>query len=246
MWKVALLVLSMALIASLALSCSDEPELVRFAADGDYFPYNFLDDAGEVDGFEADLIDEVCRRANLHCTWVITPWNGIIDSLIAKEFDVIATGMSINEERDRVIDFTQPYLPPTPSIYVALASASEDALNGKIGAGVSTVHSAYLSDSGADFVEIDGSEALFAALLAGQVDAVLVDREFGHQSIDASEGKLSVLGSPIILEEGIGAGLREEDVNLKDKLNKAISAMKADGSLNDLILKWFDEDPEVF
>ena len=135
MSKVALLVLSMALIASLALSCSDEPELVRFAADGDYFPYNFLDDAGEVDGFEADLIDEVCRRANLECAWVITPWDGIIDSLIAKEFDVIATGMSINEERDLVIDFTQPYLPPTPSIYVALASASEDALNGKIGAG---------------------------------------------------------------------------------------------------------------
>ena len=246
MSKVALLVLSMALIASLALSCSDEPELVRFAADGDYFPYNFLDDAGEVDGFEADLIEEVCRRANLECTWVITPWDGIIDSLVAKEFDVIATGMSINEERDRVIDFTQPYLPLTPSIYIALASASEDALNGKIGAWVSTVHSAYLSESGADFVEIDGSEALFAALLEGQVDAILVDREFGHQGIADSEGRLSVLGSPIILEEGIGAGLREEDVDLKEKLNEAISAMKADGSLNDLIRKWFDEDAEVF
>ena len=246
MWKVALLVLSLALIASLALSCSDEPELVRFGADGDYFPYNFLDDAGEVDGFEADLIDEVCRRANLECAWVITPWDGIIDSLIAKEFDVIATGMSINEERDLVIDFTQPYLPPTPSIYVTLASANEDVLNGKIGAGVSTVHSAYLSESGADFVEIDGSEALFAALLAGEVDAVLVDREFGHQSIADSGGRLSILGSPIILEEGIGAGLREDDVDLKEKLNEAIGTMKADGSLNDLIRKWFDEDAEVF
>ena len=246
MWKVALLVLSLALIASLALSCSDEPELVRFGADGDYFPYNFLDDTGDVDGFEADLIDEVCRRANLECIWVITPWDGIIDSLVAKEFDVISAGMSITDERDEVIDFTQPYLPPTPSIYVALATAGEDALNGKIGAGVSTVHSAYLSESGADFVEIDGSEALFAALLAGEVDAVLVDREFGRQNIADSEGKLSVLGSPIILDKGIGAGLREEEVDLKKKLNEAISAMKADGSLNDLIRKWFDEDAEVF
>ena len=246
MWKVALLVLSLALIASLALSCSDEPELVRFGADGDYFPYNFLDDTGEVNGFEADLIDEVCRRANLECTWVITPWDGIIDSLIAKEFDVISAGMSITDERDEVIDFTQPYLPPTPSIFVALVSASEDAMNGRIGAGVSTVHSAYLSESGADFVEIDGSEALFAALLAGEVDAVLVDREFGRQNIADSEGKLSVLGSPIILDKGIGAGVREEDVDLKEKLNEAIGAMKADGSLNDLIRKWFDEDAEVF
>ena len=128
---------------------------------------------------------------------------------------MIAAGMSINDERDRVIDFTQPYLPPTPSIYVGLASASEDALNGKIGAGVATVHSAYLSESGAEFVEIEGSEALFAALLAGEVDAVLVDREFGRQNIADNEGKLSVLGSPIILEEGIGAGLREEDGDLR-------------------------------
>ena len=246
MLKVALLVLSMALIASLALSCSDEPELVRFGADGDYFPYNFLDDTGEVDGFEADLIDEVCRRANLECTWVITPWDGIIDSLIAKDFDVIAAGMSINEERDRVIDFTQPYLPPTPSIYVALATAGEDALNGKIGAGVSTVHSAYLSESGAEFVEIKGSDALFDALLVGEVDAVLVHREFGHVNIANSEGKLSVLGSPIILDKGIGAGLREEDAGLKQKLDDAISTMKDDGSLNNLIRKWFDEGAEVF
>ena len=91
-----------------------------------------------------------------------------------------------------------------------------------------------------------GTDQTVQTRSAGQVDAVLVDREFGHQSIDASEGRLSVLGSPIILEEGIGAGLREEDVNLKDKLNKAIIAMKADGSLNDLIRKWFDEDADTF
>ena len=246
MRKLTFLVLILILITTLALSCSDEPEIVRFGADGDYFPYNFLDDAGEVDGFEADLIDEVCRRANLECTWVITPWDGIIDSLIAKKFDVIAAGMSINEERDRVIDFTQPYLPPTPSVYVALASASEDALNGMIGAGVSTVHSAYLSESGADFVEIEGSDAIFAALLAGEVDAILVDREFGHVNIANSEGRLSVLGSPIILDKGIGAGVREDDNGLRQKLDEAISAMKEDGSLNDLIRKWFNEDAEVF
>ena len=116
MRKMAILVASLTLVAFLTFSCTDRPEVVHFGTDGDYPPYNFVNDAGEVDGFEADLIHEVCRRADLECEWIVTPWDGIIESLIAEEFDVIVSGMSINDERDQVIDFTQPYLPaPLPS-----------------------------------------------------------------------------------------------------------------------------------
>lgn len=246
MREMAILVASLALLAFLAFSCTDRPEVVRFGTDGEYPPYNFVNDAGEVDGFEADLINEVCRRANLECEWIVTPWDGIIDNLIAEEFDVIVSGMSINAERDQVIDFTQPYLPTTPSIYVALAEASEDSLNGVIAAGVSTVHSAYLADIGAEFMEFDSGEDAVSAVLNTTADAALFDREFAHTIIAESDGKLAALGQPVLLEEGIGAGVRETDTDLKEKLNTAISDMIADGSLNDLIRKWFDEDAELF
>ena len=246
MWKVALLAASVSLLASLAFSCADGPQVVRIGTDGEYPPYNFVNDAGEVDGFEADLMDEICSRADLECEWLVTPWDGIIDSLIAEEFDVIVSGMSINDERDRVIDFTQPYLPPTPSIYVALHNASEEALSGVIAAGVATVHSAYLSEIGAEFVEFDTGEGAVAAILSGEADAGLFDREFAHTIIAESNGSLGVIGRPVLLEEGIGAGVRESDEDLKDKLNAAIDSMKQDGSLNDLIREWFDEDAELF
>ena len=241
-----LLLVAFLSLAAISLSCSQEPDVIRIGTDGEYPPYNFVNDAGEVDGFEADLMAEVCRRADLECEWVITPWDGIIDSLISEEFDVIISGMSINDERDQVIDFTQPYLPPTPSVYIALADASENALNGTIAAGVSTVHSAYLEEIGADFMEFNASEGAVAAILNGDMDAGLFDREFAHTIVSESEGRLDVLGQPVLLEEGIGAGVRETDTGLKEKLNTAISEMKADGSLNDLIRKWFDDDAELF
>jgi len=246
MRQLIILVISLALLASIALSCTDQPEVVRIGTDGEYPPYNFVNDAGEVDGFEADLMAEVCSRANLECEWIVTPWDGIIDTLIAEDFDVIVSGMSINDERDQIIDFTQPYLPPTPSVYIALTNASDEALNGIIAAGVSTVHSAYLEEIGADFMEFGAGEDAVSAILNGDADAGLFDREFAHTIVTESGGRLATMGQPVLLEEGIGAGVRETDADLKDRLNDAIAAMKEDGSLNDLIRKWFDEDAELF
>ncbi len=241
-----ILAFSLLLLLPIPLSCAQDPTPVRIGTDGEYPPYNFVNDAGEIDGFEADLMDEVCQRANLACEWIITPWDSIIEDLTAEKFDVIVSGMSINDERDQIIDFTQPYLPPTPSVYIALTDASEDALDGIIAAGVATVHSAYLAETGANFMEFDTGEDVVSAILNGDVDSALFDREFAHTVVAESGGRLAVLGQPVLLEEGIGAGIRESDTDLKDRLNDAISAMKEDGSLNDLIRKWFDEDAELF
>ena len=240
------LILICLLVVTILLSCGQESDVVRIGTDGEYPPYNFVNESGEVDGFEADLMDEICQQANLDCEWVVTPWDGIIDDLVALEFDVIVSGMSINEERDQVIDFTQPYLPPTPSVYVALTGASADTLSGTIAAGVATVHSAYLSETGADLVKFTEIQDLVTAILNGEVDAGLFDRGYAHTIVSESGGKLTVLGQPVLLEEGIGAGVRENDSELKEKLNAAIDSMKQDGSLNDLIRKWFDEDAELF
>ena len=244
--SVLFLILCLFLVVTISLSCGQGSETVRLGTEGAYPPYNFINDAGEIDGFERELGDELCRRANLECVWVINEWDTIIDNLLADNYDAILAGMSITEERDKVIDFTQPYLPPTPSVYIALSGAGDAAVNGNVAAQVNTVHADYLSESGATLLEYELADELIAAVLNGEVDAALVDRAFAQDSVAASNGKLTVLSPQIVLESGIGAGVRESDTGLTDKLNAAIDAMKADGSLNDLIRKWFDEDAEVF
>jgi polar amino acid transport system substrate-binding protein len=90
-------------------------QTVRLGTEGAYPPFNFIDDSGEVAGFERDLGDELCKRAALTCEWVTNEWDSIIPNLQSGNYDVIIAGMSITDERQEVIDFTQNYYPPTAS-----------------------------------------------------------------------------------------------------------------------------------
>ena len=232
-------------LVSVCLACGG-PEAVKMGTEGFYPPYNFIGDDGEVDGFERELGDELCRRAELECTWVTNEWDTIIPNLVAGDYDTIMAGMSITAERDETIDFTQAYLPPTPSVYIALAGAGDEAVNGKIAAQVATIHADYLTEAGATLVEYELAEDLVQAVLSGEADSALVDREFAQEAMEANGDRLEVVGPDVSLGSGVGIGVREDDSELKDKLDKAIESMKEDGSLNDLIDKWFDDDAMKF
>ena len=238
------LAIAAAMLISICLSCG--ADAVKMGTEGAYPPYSFVNDAGEVDGFERELGDELCRRADLECTWVTNEWDTIIPNLVEGKYDTIMAGMSITAERDEVIDFTQPYFPPIPSVYIALAGAGDEAVDGTVAAQVATIHADHLSDVGSTLVEYDLAEDLIEAVLKGETDAALVDREFAHESMAANEGKLAVVGPDVPLDSGIGIGVREDDGELRQKLDQAIAAMKEDGSLNVLIKKWFDDDAETF
>ena len=235
-----------AILAAFCLACFGEPEAVRMGTEGAYPPYSFINDAGEVDGFERELGDELCERANLECTWVTNEWDTIIPNLVEGRYDTIMAGMSITAERDEVIDFTQPYIPPIPSVYIALAGAGDEAANGKVAAQVATIHADHLSESGATLIEYELAAEVVEAVLSGDADAALIDREFAHESIAETGGRLAVVGPSVPLDSGIGIGVREDDGELREKLDEAIAAMKEDGSLNALIRKWFDDDAETF
>ena len=239
-------IVAAAILISICLSCIGEQDVVKMGTEGAYPPYNVINDDGEVDGFERELGDELCGRANLECVWVTNEWDTIIPNLLAGDYDTIMAGMSITDERDEIIDFTQPYFPPSPSVYIAQSGAGDEAAAGKVAAQVATIHADHLSESGAMLVEYDLAEELVNAVLSGEVNAALVDREFAQNSMAESGDRLTIVGPDVILDSGIGVGVREDDGQLKDKLDGAISEMKEDGSLNALIRKWFDEDAETF
>ena len=233
----------LAVLLVVSLACSETPQAVRMGTEGAYPPFNIINDDGEVDGFERELGDELCRRAKLECTWVTNEWDTIIPNLVDGKYDTILAGMSITDERDEVIDFTQPYFPPSSSVYLAVAGAGDDAVNGKVAAQVATVQADYLaSQSGVTLLEYDLAAEPIAAVLSGEADAALVDIEFARESMAEHEGMLAIVGPEVKLDGGIGIGVREDDGELMKKLDKAISDMKGDGSLNALITKWFGHE----
>jgi polar amino acid transport system substrate-binding protein len=72
---------------------------VRIGTEGAYPPFNFINDANELDGFEIELGNELCKRAGLTCEWVINDWDTIIPNLVGGNYDTIMAGMNATEAR---------------------------------------------------------------------------------------------------------------------------------------------------
>lgn len=212
-------------------------DVVRMGTEGAYPPYNFINDNGDVDGFERELGDELCTRAELDCEWVTNDWDSIIPNLVSGNYDTIIAGMSITEERDEVIDFTMAYFPPDPSAYVAMDD-SIDLDTAVIAAQTATIQASHVASTGATLVEFSNPDEAVAAVRNGEADAVLADKAF-LEPIQAEDPDLMYVGDDIVLGSGIGVGVRESDTELKEKLNVVIAEMKSDGSLATLIAKWF-------
>ncbi|MDH5529085.1 MAG: transporter substrate-binding domain-containing protein [Paracoccaceae bacterium] len=240
MKKLMIATAALALTAGLAMA-----QTVRMGTEGAYPPYNFINDKGEVDGFERELGDELCKRAELTCEWVTTEWDGIIPNLVSGNYDTIIAGMSITAERDEVIDFTQDYIPPAASAYVAL-SADVDLKGGVVSAQTATIQAGYIAESGATLIEYPTPDETIAAVRNGEADAVFADKDYLAPIVAESGGSLVFAGEDIQLGGGVGMGLRESDTELKGKFDAAISAMKADGTLNTMIKKWFGEEAVIY
>ncbi len=233
MKKTVLSGLATSLLLAGAASAQD---VVRMGTEGAYPPWNFINDAGEVDGFERELGDELCARAELTCEWVTTDWDSIIPNLVSGNYDTIIAGMSITDERDEVIDFTQPYTPPDPSAFIAM-SDDVDLEGGVLAAQTGTIQAGYIASTGATLLEFATPDETIAAVKNGEADAVLADKSFLVPIVE-SDPELMFAGPDVPLGGGVGMGVRESDTELKAAFDAAIQSMKDDGTLNELIVKW--------
>lgn len=233
-------------VAVLAMSTSFAmADTVRLGTEGAYPPYNFINDNGDVDGFERELGDELCKRAEMDCQWVTNDWNSIIPNLVSGNYDAIIAGMSITPERAEVIDFTQNYTPPSPSAFAAL-SADVDLDGGVVAAQTGTIQAAHIATTGATLLEFATPDETVAAVRNGEADAVLSDKDFLIPLVEDSNGDMVFVGEDVPLGGGIGMGFRKSDPEMRAKFDAAIQTMKDDGTLNELIIKWLGEDSPRF
>jgi polar amino acid transport system substrate-binding protein len=223
-----------ALTSSMAFA--DGHSVVRMGTEGAYAPWNFINDAGEVDGFERELGDELCARAEKTCEWVTNEWDSIIPNLTSGNYDTIIAGMSITAEREELIDFTQAYTPADPSSYLAL-DADLDVEGAIIAAQTGTIQASFIADQGWTVVEFATPEETLAAVRNGEADAVLADKSFLNGALEG-QSDLVMLAREEAIGGGVGMGVRQSDTELRDAFDAAIQSMKDDGSLNTLIEKW--------
>ncbi len=103
--KLKALCLGMGLLCSLSSLAATE---LRYGVEAEYPPFESRNAAGELEGFDVELGNAICKAAPLKCSWVETSFDALIPGLVAKKFDAINSAMNITEQRRKSIDFTQP------------------------------------------------------------------------------------------------------------------------------------------
>lgn len=239
------LILATVALAALSMGANAQ-ETVRIATEGAYAPWNFLNDAGEPAGYEIDLANAICEQAAITCEIVINDWDSIIPNLLAGNYDVIMAGMSITDERLETIDFSDNYFPPDPSKFVANAGADLDFSNlsgARVGVQGATIQAAWAEENLGDdntIVAFATADQAMADLAAGNLDTILADGAYLQPIVDASNGAIEFVGEDVMIGGGVGAGIRKGDTELLETWNTALTALKADGTVDALIAQWFD------
>jgi octopine/nopaline transport system substrate-binding protein len=209
---------------------------IKIATEGAYKPWNFKDAAGNLVGFEIDFAKDLCKRMNSKCEIVEQAWDGIIPSLQAGKYDAIMAGMSITDERKKVITFSRAYLSGGGGLVVLKSSplakfdagmermdltevdskekAALDkviaAFSGKtIGVQTATTHENFLKHYFGDKATIrsyDTQENLDLDLEAGRIDAALASMDYWVPLLKSDKGKDFVQVGPQMSGAEFGAG----------------------------------------
>ena len=250
--------MSAALWAAIVLTAgaaSADMKKVTLGTEGAYPPFNWIDEDGNLQGFDIEIGNALCAAAKLDCTWVVQDWDGIIPGLLAKKYDAIVASMSITEERKQKVDFTARYY-NTPAKFVRKKGSdteiSNAGLDGKsVGVQRATIHENFLRDNFGEIITIKAYATQDEANLdfnAGRVDLLLADSVALLEGfINTPEGQDAEFVGPDFTDprwfgDGVGIAVRKGEEDLLDALNQAIAAIREDGTYQKINASYFDFD----
>lgn len=226
---------------------------VRVAIEGAYPPFSQVTPEGKLIGFDVDIATALCEAMGAEPVLVTQDWDGMIPGLLARKYDTIIASMSITEERLAKVDFSNKYY-QTPAKFMAkkglIPVFSKEALKGKtVGVQRETIHDKYLTDVYGSDVEIKRYGSLDEAYLdvdAGRVDILMADSvALTDGFLSQAKGKNYEFVGPDMVDPkwfgpGIGAAVRKDDTDLKEKLNAAIKTIRANGTYEKIQNKYFN------
>ena len=228
---------------------------IRIGVEGAYPPFSSIMADGTLVGFDIDIANALCAELGAECELVPQDWDGIIPALLARKYDAIIASMSITEERKKKVAFTNKYY-NTPAKFVrrkgSAIEISMEGLKGKtVGVQRATTHDNFITGEFGDSVDIKRyatQDEAYLDAVAGRLDLLLADSvamEDGFLKTD--QGKDFEFVGPGYSEvkyfgEGAGIAVRKKDQDLVDLLNKAIDAIRANGTYEKINGKYFEYD----
>jgi len=228
-----------------------QAETLKIATEGAYPPFNYVDSNNQLHGFDVDIANALCKQMQVECQIVAQDWEGIIPALLAKKYDAVVASMIATDERKKKIAFSNHYYRTPLSVAVAKDSDITDAqtnFKGRtVGAQASSTQAIYAEDhygpAGADVKFYPTLDEANSDLAAGRVDGVIADK-FPLLAWAENAGKdcCKIIGDVNGTTADASIAVRKEDNALRERLNKALDAIVADGTYKQISSRYFAFD----
>ena len=202
--------------------------------DANFPPFTFVDKSGNPDGFDVKALDWIAKEMGFKVKHQPMDWDGIVPSLKAKKIDIVASGMSITDERKNQVNFTIPYW-KIKQVLVGKKEAkvtAEQALadGNKVGVQRGTTEAKWIEENlikkgGKKFelVQYDSAPLAVEEVVNGRIIAAAMD---DAPAIDAAKKKpVKILGGFGMADEDFGYAIRKEDAEFLKKVNEGLRSL---------------------
>ena len=230
-----------ALILSLSVSAMAKDKIF-VGTNAEFPPFEYLD-KGDVTGFDIELVNELGKVMDADVKVLDMSFDGLLPALQMKKVDLVIAGMTATEERKKTVSFTQPYYTASQVIIVKEGNNSiksfDDLKGKKVAVMLGFTGDTIVSEiEGVSIERFNAAYAGIMALQADKVEAVVLDSEPAKNYVKQNPGL--VLADADAEQEEYAIALRKNDKALLEKVEKALAEIKANGTYDALIKKYFN------
>lgn len=237
--------LKKALIGIMVLSLSATAlakEKIYVGTNAEFPPFEYLEN-GKITGFDIELMNEIGKVLNADIKIQDMAFDGLLPALQLKKVDVVIAGMTATEERMKTVAFTQPYYIASQVIIVKEGDNSiksfEDLKGKRVGVMLGFTGDTVVSEiEGVKIERFNAAYAGIMALKADKADAVVLDSEPAKNYVKQNPGLK--LAEADAAKEEYAIAIRKNDKALLEKIEKALTEIKANGTYDKLIEKYFN------
>jgi polar amino acid transport system substrate-binding protein len=247
-----LLILSIFIAACGSKETADEKDKVgkvyKVGVDTTYPPFEFKE-GNDYKGIDIELINAIAKNQDFKIELSPMDFGGIIPAMQANQLDVAIAGMSITDERKKVVDFSTPYFDAGLTVVVKEDNSSiksvEDLKGKKIAVKKGTTGAKYATDNAAKLgitvVQFNDSPAMFQEVSNGNADALIEDYPVISYAIAQKDLGLKIVGDRLNGDQYGIAVLKGENADLLKKINTGLAELKKDGTYDKIIKTYLGE-----
>lgn len=221
--------------------------VIKVGTSADYPPFEYVDENGNKTGFDIELMEEIGKQLGVKVEWVDMPFDSLIAAVQEGKIDASISAFNYTAERDKVVDFTDPYLTAEDAFLVAdgfsgTITKPEDVANFKVGVQTGTTQDDWLTNvlkiPEGNLFRYDRADQAALDLKNGRIDVMMADY-IPAKALADKIGGLKIILKTVVSSGPMNIVIPQDDKELATAINDILKQLKDNGVIDNLATKYF-------